>query len=87
MNPFAVSRTITGTPSRAPYVRQTLVAHAPGLADVLAAKRAHQPVAGRDAPGQVPGQNEEDCAQGLIWYCSTQSFTTSQSRLSKNASM
>jgi hypothetical protein len=50
------------SPIRPPDVRRPDVP-ATGLADVLAAHGAHEPVAGRNAAGQVSSQNEDCGAQ------------------------
>ena len=73
-------------PERPPDVGRADVP-APEPADVDAAEGADEPVAGRNAAGQVAGDYEKNDAQVVIWYRVTQSLIASQSRLSKNASM
>ena len=82
-----------------PNVRQTFVAPvfaAPDRADVDAAEEAREPVPERQAADHVASGDEVGVstrlelgarAYGRIWYLAAQSFTTPQSRLSKNASM
>ena len=76
---------------RTPDVRRADVPAADG-ADVDVLRRAHEPVPEGHGPDEVGRGDEErrrhrSGAYGRMPYASIQSFTTVQSRLSKNASM
>jgi hypothetical protein len=57
-------------------------------ANVVAAREADDPVAEREAAGEVARDYDgEGLYLGLIWYFDAQSLIVAQSRLSKKASM
>jgi hypothetical protein len=57
-------------------------------ANVVAPGGPDDPVAEREAAGEIPGEDVgERFYLGLIWYFDAQSLIVAQSRLSKKASM
>ena len=73
-------------PQDAEDVRRAGVS-APARADVDPGDRARDPVSPRQAAEDVTERDQADRGQVSIWYFDTQSFTTSQSRFAKKASM